>query len=669
MTIRPRVRGSVLCAAIIAGLLTSSGGDAAERLTAVMADGSPPPRECLFMPGTVVPQLAIGVRRLADDPAVRTIRHLELRRQPGVSEPVAIRRPLYKPLFVYAEQANADGSRWCLLGSDYAVSTAANLKGALGWADASQLHFLDSRYAYHFKNPDRVRPVDLYRNEADAYAALHAQGRKPPEPRPDLALVTERLEPDFWDPLAPDAIPPFVEMTARSVAGLTDTTLTFPLVADNRLIRVGAVCGGPVDKAMLADKQKQTGVKAGVEILFVIDDTLSMETYIKQVAEFIKKNLAGGGDATELRIAVSWYRDREDDTKKDDADAEKPYEVSPLRVMTDHKQVAAAVEAHTVHTIKGNGAQALELMFEGLEAAIAKAGFTPGADAMVFVIGDYGDRSTAKERGARALRIAAEVAGKNLQVAFIQVGGDGKDTSFQDHAGEIKEEVRRAGGPPVRIESPGAADLQRRIAELQAEMESRRDRLRTEIEDLGSRNRYSQPGPVMERQLQEGGLERTAFDQQHLQFFTPACGWLYHPMNPDGDPQLRELVFVSRPEAKALVVMLASIQEQLKRTGKIDARAAVDALAAQLASHPGAAAAVRSAWDAVPEAERSLGRFLRDAMGLRVRNPVLYQRADVAPLPATRKAVEMMGKSKDLLAREGRGDDERVWYDSWLVMP
>jgi hypothetical protein len=124
---------------------------------------------------------------------------------------------------------------------------------------------------------------------------------------------------------------------------------------------------------------------------------------------------------------------------------------------------------------------------------------------------------------------------------------------------------------------------------------------------------------------------------------------------------------VSRPEAKALVVLLATVQEQLKQTGKIDGQAAVNVLAKQLASHAGAADAIRAAWEGVPEAERSLGNFLRDAMGLRVRNPLLYQRAGVAPLPATRKTVEMLGKSKDLLARED--GPERFWYDSWLVLP
>jgi hypothetical protein len=649
------------------GVAGPSAGHAAERLAATMADGSPPPRECLFLPGTIVPRLAIGVRRLTDDPEVRGLRHLELRRLPARSEPVVIRRPLYKPLFVYAEQADADGTRWCLLGSDYAVSQAANVKGALGWVDARQLHFLDSRYAYHFKNPDRVRPVELYPNEADAYAALESQSRRPPELRPDLATVSERLTPDFWDPLAPDAIPPFVEMTGRQTGGLTDTTLTFPLTADNHLVRLGAVCGGPVDQKALEEKRKQAQEKAGVQILFVIDDTLSMERYFQQVADFIAENLAGGGDATELRIAVSWYRDREDDSTKGDADAKKPYDVSPLQVVSDPKQVVAAVRGHKVHTIKGDGAQALELMGEGLEAAIGKAGFTPGANGMVFVIGDFGDRSSPQARAARARRIATEVAGKNLQVAFIQVGGDGEDKSFQDHAGEIQEQVRRLEGPAVKIEAATATNLQDRIATLQREMQERRSRLTQEIEDLRSRNPYSQPGPFMERQMQDARLERVVFDQQHLQFFTPACGWLYHPMNPEGDPQLRELVFVSPPEAKALVVIMAGIEQQFRKANKIDAAAAVRILAQQLESHPKAAAAIRSAWDVIPEAERSLGTFLRDVMGLRVRNPMLYERDGFAPLPATRKVVELLGKSKDRLDRESGPD--RVWYDAWLVVP
>ena len=659
--------GLLLALAIVAGAVTAV-ARAGERLTATLADGTPAPRECLFMPGTVVPRLAIGVRRPDEEPELRGVRHLEFRDLPSASHPASgIRRPLYRPLFVYAEHVHADGSRWCLLGSDYAVGPSSNLKGALGWVDARQLHFADGRYAYHFKNPDRVQPVDLYRDEADAYAALTAMSHKPPRPCDELTLVTERIEEDFWDPLAPDATPPFLELRRPQNAAKTDTTLTFPLMADNRLVHLAAVCGGPVDQAQLGEKRRQVQEKAGVEILFVIDDTLSMEKYIQQVANFIGGNLQGGGDATDLKIAVSWYRDRENDQAQP---PEKPYDVAPLKPVApqDIPAKVEAVRTHGVKTIKGDGAQARELMCEGLQAALEAAGFTPGANAMVFVIGDYGDRSVEAKRKKAVEQIAGVIAAKQLQVAFIRVG-EPADNSFEDHAGEIKAHVRAAGGPEATITSANDANLGNQLAKLQSEMESRRSRLEAEIADLESRNRYSQPGPVMERRMADAGLTRQAFDQQHLQFFTPACGWLYHPRNPDGDPQLRELVFICRAEATALVVMLAAVEKQLEAKGTIDGAAAIDVLAKELAAHPRAAGAVRAAWDAIPEAERSLGTFLRDALGLRIRNPLLFQHAGLKPLPATGKSRERLRKSRDWLTKEKGPGPERMWYDSWLVLP
>lgn len=661
-------RSGVLVAAAMVALATSGLAWAGERLAATLPDGAPAPRECLFTPGTVVPQLAIGVRRPDDEPEVRGVRHLEFRDLPSASHPVSgIRRPLYRPLFVYAEHENADGSRWCLLGSDYAVGPASNLKGALGWVDAGQLHFADGRYAYHFRNAKRVHPVDFYRDETDAYAALAAMSHQPPRPCADLAIVTERLEEKFWDPLAPDATPPFLELRRPQAAAMTDTTPTFPLMADNRLVHLAAVCGGPVDQAQVAEKRRQVGEKAGVEILFVIDDTLSMEKYIQQVANFIESNLQGGGDATDLKIAISWYRDREDDEARP---AEKPYDVAPLKQVApqDVPAVVKSVREHKVRTIKGDGAQARELMCEGLQAALEKAGFTRGANAMVFVIGDYGDRSAEAERKQTIGQIAGVITAKQLQVAFIRVG-ESDDTSFADHAGEIREQVRAAGGPDVTITSANNANLGNQIAKLQAEMEGRRSRLEAEIADLESRNRYSQPGPVMERRIADAGLTRQAFDQQHLQFFTPACGWLYHPRNPDGDPQLRELVFICRAEATALVAMLAAVEKQLEVKGTIDGAAAVDVLAEQLAAHSRAAGAVRAAWEAIPDADRSLGTFLRDALGLRVRNPLLFQRAGPKPLPATRKSIELLRESRKWLTKEKGPGAERPWYDSWLVLP
>jgi hypothetical protein len=648
-----------LCAAAAAGLLMSAGTRADEQFELRMVDGASPPRECLFLPGTCVPRLAIGVRRVQDPDHVRGELSLGLRLQPAASVAPTIHRPLYKPLYVYAEHRAGDGTEWYLLGTDYAVSEAATLKGALGWADGRELHMLTSRYAYHFKDP-----VELYQNDADAYAALESQSQRPPQRRPDLALVSERLQETHWDPPASDAIPPFVELRPERGPRLTDTTLTFPLVADNRLIHLGAIVGGPVDKDLLAQKDKQAKEKAGVEVLFVIDDTRSMEKFFPEVADFIGANLKGG-DATALKVAVSWYNDREDDTKP----IPLPYSVSPLQVVNDPTPVVDAVRKHLSKTIKGDGAQQRELLCEGLLAAIEGADFTPGAHAMVFVIGDFGDRSEEKTRLGLIDKIGAGMAARQLQAAFIQVGDVGQDKSFVDHAKEIGDRVVQGGGPAVKIATSDDKNLQKTIEKLQDEMDARRRRLEREIEDIRSRNPYSQPGAVMERRFKEAKIERRDFDERHMQFFAPACGWLYHPLNPDGDPQLRELVFISRPEATALVAMLAAVKNQVERQGTIDAAAAVDVLAKQLSRHPRAADAVRACWGAMPEADRTVGAFLRDAMGLRVRNPALYQRQGFKPLPATRKVGDMLERSKNWLAKEKGPGPERVWYDSWLVLP
>jgi hypothetical protein len=182
----------------------------------------------------------------------------------------------------------------------------------------------------------------------------------------------------------------------------------------------------------------------------------------------------------------------------------------------------------------------------------------------------------------------------------------------------------------------------------------------------------------MERRLTSDGLTLEQFDAANLQYFAPAYGWLYHPQQPDATPQLRELVFLTRAEEEALMAALGDVIRQVKEQGKVDGDAAVNKFAAVLAEksgHSQAAAVVQAAWQAMPEGERTFGALLRDTLGLRVRNAILYCRGKTVAGPATERAVALLEEHRERVAGDRQRPSDRsglltpVWRDAWQVVP
>jgi hypothetical protein len=637
------------------------------------------PAQCLFLPKTAIPMLAMGVRRIEEDPAIRDRRLLDLWKQPSDAEsggePLA-RVPLFRPLYVYASRPEA-GVTWHLLGDAYVGSPR-------GWADARQLHVLESRYGYYFDNPKRVPPgVHLYESRPAAYAALEAQSRVPPQTLLDGVIVAERLglkrlREENWNPQERDGVPPFVELADRGDAremlerGLTDTTLTFSHPRENRLIRLGAVAGGPIDVAEVAKKKSEAAERAGVAIVFVIDETVSMKKYFPEVADFIGGNLKFD-ERVNSKVAVSWYSDVE-------KEGDVPYDVHPLEQLNGpgvlpadaaarKAKIVDAVRDHKWRVTKGKGAQERELIYQGVNAAIVRAGFQPGENAMVFVIGDAADRSTDKELVTQQNTLRDLIQTHKLQVAFVQVGESGAD--FVNQATAFRNRLPAGLRESVLVRSTSDSSLENQLADLQAQMEQRRARLLVEVAEMETRNHYSQPGSVLGKAFEAAGIDRADFDRLHLQFFTPAWGWLYHPQIGPAAPQLRELVWLAEAETAALVPALALAVNGLKTQGRIDLDATREKFAAALAQrsgHTAVAAALDEAWRFVPPDDRTFGRFLRDGLGLRVRNALLFHRGEANPqAKPTRESVQLLLESRTQLGASRPAGI--AWLDAWKVVP
>jgi hypothetical protein len=500
--------------------------------------------------------------------------------------------------------------------------------------------------------------------------------------RQSAVQVAERIEAETWNPLAPDAVPPFIELGDEEdlgewyAAGLTDTTLTFPFPGENRLVRLGAVAGGPVNRPAIEKRKESAKERAGIAIVFVIDETSSMQKFFGGVADFIDRNLDLGDNAVNVRVALSWYSDIE---KQGDV----PYDVQPLQPLNGPGVSAAAAQEakarivdqasrHQERIIGGLGAQAEELIYPGLKAAIQTAGFQPGENAMVFVIGDAPDRSEPVELRKLQQDVAALMEKHAVQLAFVQVG-DNLDLAgrFTKQAEDFRRTLNPSLQQSVIVQKPEKGDLSNRIAALQDQMNRKRRALLDEIAEMESRNPYSQPGPALEQEFQARGINRKAFDDAHLQFFMPAWGWLYHPQQANATPQLRELAFLVKPESDALIATLIRAADGLEQAGRIDVDATRKVLADVLgrnSGHTGVAAAIEAAWQRLPKNDRTLGRFLEQGMGLRARNPLLFHRGVANPKAGpTQQSVQLLRTSRD---RIGNARKEGVtWVDAWKVLP
>ena len=121
--------------------------------------------------------------------------------------------------------------------------------------------------------------------------------------------------------------------------------------------------------------------KEHVDILFVVDGTISMSRYYNSIAKSISKIIKGdkirsGGNLIRFGLAV--YRDY--------PDGKKLLEVEPLTA--DYEKIIAAVKETKCFSSDKNLPEA---MYNGLINGIEKAGFNPSYSNVVVLIGDAGN--------------------------------------------------------------------------------------------------------------------------------------------------------------------------------------------------------------------------------------------------------------------------------------
>jgi hypothetical protein len=217
----------------------------------------------------------------------------------------------------------------------------------------------------------------------------------------------------------------------------------------NDLMRIGVFSGfigGRADQMVqemseqqLADFQKfLTRIQAEtrqVEVLFVVDETQSMEVWFPVVAQTIERIMQqilgqGGRSAgRDLRVAVAYYGDT--------FGGARPFTTAPLQSIGDAgRRIVREVRGHTVQ----NGGDPPERVFLGLGRALDGAGFSRSSRKLAILVGDKGNKEVEGDPTLPDLiakLVPADRTRTPIEFYAIQVG-----LAEQNYAIKFRDETR-----------------------------------------------------------------------------------------------------------------------------------------------------------------------------------------------------------------------------------
>jgi hypothetical protein len=626
-------------------------------------------RQCQFIEDTLIPRLVMGVRRVSEN-----IDALAVRAESAPGGPVVAEIPLFRPYYVVDSRTDSRKEKWFLVQDGYATGMT------IGWVAARQVEPFRSRYAYTFahSHPDHV--VEFHDAPKDSYERLLSRMKGDPTASEEAVLVRERHADTPWNPVTIEDPVPFMELRLPSDTveqEYPDTTPTnrFGVHRENRLIHMGAICGGPADMTRLASLQKENQLQAGLETLFVVDETESMRPFFSGVADFIQSAGSAAAEQGEnVRLAVSYYADGPPEARVTAS------ELQPLKDDLTTESVASDVRNHRDKLPQGEYANAPERMLEGLRDAIVKAGFKRGSNAFVAVVGDTGHEPAEEEMKKGLIKeVASLIKQHGLHVFFAHVGRRERASEklFKEDADSVRKAAQLLGVAPESIvyQTANASTLADELGKAQEQAaQARRERSRL-ISRIESRHPHTEPGPKLLKLMESEGISRGTFDEQHLQYYMTSSGWLFRPDAPDGEgelsPQLRELFFLAPPERQAIRKMLSRLEEGLAEGDALDHHDAVETLASELASASANAALygkVMERWQEIPSETRSLGVFLNDVFGIRLKTALPYAADGLMQQPATSDQIQsILERTRRLTNAITSTGAAGFWFDASLV--
>jgi len=268
-----------------------------------------------------------------------------------------------------------------------------------------------------------------------------------------------------------------------------------------------------------------------------------------------------------------------------------------------------------------------------------------------------------------------------VRTYFMHVGQRQKpdEMLFQKDFKAVQQEAVKLGVPEDHVvyEPAEANNLQAVLEKSRNEVEDERRKLQRQIARMESRTPYTEPGPKLLKALESRGIGRDKYDERALQYFVPSQVWLFHPGAQEtspATPQLRELFLLAEPERKAVKRLFDDIRDRLSRRDQIDGDAVIATFAAELAGaagNPALEAAVMAAWKKTPERQRSVGVFLEDVFGLRMKAalpfpPIGYAKERPAAEEEISRMLERIGRLSEAFKDEG---EAAFWFDASNLVP
>ena len=310
--------------------------------------------------------------------------------------------------FVYGDTNPADEkSGYILLGNDIQFSYGKALtdddeprRVIQGWVDKRRVCLWRTREAVRWDTkPTRNTPVQAYLTEADAKKA--EDGTKvETEVSEVLVEVEKKLQPPAWEDYR-------MRYPVLPLRQDKDGDVPYFVGDKNNILRRIAVVGDLVDDEgkLLVTGAKMTDIQLKIdriqkeinttEIMFVIDDSESMDVWFKPAAAIIQQLVENSQADTQggtLKIGFTFYSDVPINDRKTEADLRKAIVQVPFASATS-EAMQKAIKELANHERRA-GYDPREQLFLGLHMALDDPGWSPDARKILIVLGDMGDHDT-----------------------------------------------------------------------------------------------------------------------------------------------------------------------------------------------------------------------------------------------------------------------------------
>lgn len=374
----------------------------------------------------------------------------------------------------------------------------------------------------------------------------------------------------------------------------------------NRLYRVGWVggfVGGDVDLPVLRQQLRnaQESLK-NLDILFVIDDSVSMKDYFPIVGDCLQTILKSIDfyEDRNVRVAVSYYGDVDF--------SDEPFETSKLADVRNRPEMDKIIAETRSHVGQGGG-DAPESVFEGIRKAIDEAGFKPYAQKLVIVIGDMGDKSGDDPGDVEKSKVVQKLFPAGMPIEFCAVHTEQRDRnpSVQRHPDAVRFEThmrgiarlanardQESGEIASYIHSSQTNDVRQRLVDRYAQLQKVVSEVSEGVRKWQRGEWNTDIGPAVKRRLRVHGVDVEKFQRMKgSEIYQEGFIWHY-ARGPGEVPQLRERVLIEKSGVEEIVRILEKlvgkrpsgfvkasisqlVREEVERiTGDVDAGGSLD---------------------------------------------------------------------------------------------